>query len=137
MAEDAMNGVTLFPNDTAIQKLGDAVAPSMQILDDVIAAGDAYWQLIAQDAKRDLYTSLVVRMRASLPAGDVASREALEVKLLPWEEDAARAQTAVASLARHSSQVASRDPVIHNIVEHIPPAPTTVSVRPQKPAPRP
>jgi hypothetical protein len=96
LAEAAMNALTISPDALSISRLDAAVAPSVAILDDVIAAGDAHYRTIAEAAKLDLYDSMIVRERASRTKSDVASIDALETKLDPWRALADRAANAIA-----------------------------------------
>lgn len=96
LAEAAMNALTISPDALSISRLDAAVAPSVAILDDVISTGDPYYKKVAQEAKLDLYDSMIVRERASRTKSDVASIDALETKLDPWRALADRAANAIA-----------------------------------------
>ena len=67
VAEVAMNQLTVRPDIDSLAELGGAVAASMDMLDDVIRIGDPYWNVIAQNAKHDLYVGMIVRTRVSSP----------------------------------------------------------------------
>lgn len=118
LAEDAMNELRLSPDAASIDRLDAAVAPSLALLDGVIVAGDAYWKVIAEDAKRDLYVGMIVRERASIPSGDRVAHDALEPKLAPWQEDTSQAIAAIARLTREDPALSGRDPVIARAAGH-------------------
>jgi hypothetical protein len=116
MAVVAMNELVPAPDDASIARLNAAVAPSMALLDSVIGAGDPYWIIVAQDAKRGLYVGMLVRERASLRDADFHARDALEVKLAPWLTEASRATVAITQLGRSDPELAKRDPLVAGIV---------------------
>jgi hypothetical protein len=114
-AEVAMNRVTVAPDATSIAQLDLAVAPSLTLLDGVIAHGAPYWSMIAEDAKRDLYTSMIVRERSSIGDADPAVHAALEPRLARWQDGAARAGEAIAVLEHDNPRIGDRDAVIGHI----------------------
>jgi hypothetical protein len=119
VAEVAMNQLTVRPDIDSLAELGAAVAASMDMLDDVIRLGDPYWNVIAQNAKHDLYVGMIVRTRVSLD-GDVSAHEELEAELAPWRDDASRAIDAIAAIAVEDPTLAKRDAVIADIVRQLP-----------------
>ncbi len=85
----------LTPDDAGVKALTDAVAPSFALLDDVIKANDAALSPIAAKAKSDLYVSMAVRLRNSIPPITMQTvgtalqehdqaHAALEPKIKPW-----------------------------------------------------
>ncbi|MGH7633487.1 MAG: hypothetical protein ACRENC_07135 [Gemmatimonadaceae bacterium] len=116
MAMVAMDDIAPAPDDVAIARLNVAVAPSIVLLDSVIGAGDPYWVLVAQDAKRGLYIGMIVRVRASLVNADSRAHDALEVRLAPWQTEASRATRAIIELDRSDPELARRDPVAAGIM---------------------
>lgn len=120
LAEDAMNALSLSPSAASIAQLNAAVAPSLALLDGVIRTGDPYWELVAQDAKRDLYSSMIVRVRRTLPADDASARASLEPRLTAWQASESRAETAMADLGRAHPDLARRDAVVAGIARRIP-----------------
>lgn len=116
MAMVAMDDIAPAPDDVAIARLNVAVAPSVALLDSVIGAGDPYWVMFAQDAKRGLYIGLIVRVRGSLVNADSRAHDALEVKLAPWQTEASRATRAIMDLDRSDPELAKRDPVVAGIL---------------------
>lgn len=93
----------------SVAELEAAVTPSLELLDGVIAAGDPTQAILAEHAKGELYTSLAVRMLATIPpaTGDQASvalrdtrKEVLDSYLQPWREKALAAFERVVQLAK-------------------------------------
>jgi len=118
-AEEAMNKLTLAPTDASIAQLNAAVSPSLALLDDVVTnVNDPYWKIIATDAKRDLFSSMVVRQRNSISGVNMAARDALEPKLVAWQARAASAGPSVPQLSRAHPDLASRDQVIGYIAQN-------------------
>jgi hypothetical protein len=120
MAEVAMNALDVQPDAASIARFDAAVAPSLAMLDNVIRVGGPYWNVIAEDARRDLYVGMIVRERQSVT--DAASREDLEARLGPWQDGAARSIDAIAALARSNPELARRNAVIGYVIEHLPAA---------------
>jgi len=113
MAEEAMNGLTLAPTRPSIAELEASVTPSLQLYENVINnVDDPYWKMVANDAKRDLYTGMVVRQRNSIDGVNMPARNKLEPKIAPWRDVAAGANAAVADTARAHPDIAQRDPTI-------------------------
>ncbi|HEU4733463.1 MAG TPA: hypothetical protein VFT22_36470 [Kofleriaceae bacterium] len=118
MAEEAMNALALSPDAGSIHKLDAAVAPSLALLEAVIARGDPYWSVIAEDAMRDLYVGMVVRERRSIPGGNVAALAAFEPLLAPWRDAAAHASGRITELAEANPSLAKQDRVIGAVIAH-------------------
>jgi hypothetical protein len=116
IADIAMNALILTPDDVSISRLNAALAPSMALLDSVISTGDPYWIVVAQGAKRDLYVGMIARERASLVNADPHVRNALEVGLTPWRNEASRATVAIIELGRSDPELGNRDPVIAAVI---------------------
>ena len=116
MAMVAMGEIVAAPDDASIARLNAAVAPSIVLLDSVIGAGDSYWVMVAQDAKRGLYIGMIVRVRASLVDADSRAHDALEVKLAPWQTEVSRATRAIIELDRSDPELAKRDPVVAGVL---------------------
>lgn len=116
LAETAMNAAKVAPDDRSIDRLDEATATSVAILDDVSDLGDPYWKMIAEDARRDIYVGMVVRARASITCPTMCAIEELEDKLTGWLGEAAEAKATVATLACTHPEL-QRDPVIAGIVQ--------------------
>lgn len=91
MAEEKLNALHLAPDDASINAVNDATKASFDMFEAAIQAGDATLTPIAQQAKADLYQSMVVRMRASAApmtmekfAQATADHAAIESKIKPW-----------------------------------------------------
>jgi hypothetical protein len=93
------NALTLTPSDDSIAALSAAAKPSLDLLDAAIAAADPVWTPVAQKARADLFLSMAVRMRNSIPpitmqtvGPDLAAHDqahaALEPKIKPWLDQA-------------------------------------------------
>ncbi len=115
LAEEEMNHVEATGTDDSITQLEDAVQPSLEMLDHVIALGDPYWTMVAQDAVRDIYAGMVVRERAAF-GNDAAAIALLEPKVAPWEIASHMAAVEVEHIAKQHPELASRDPVIAKLV---------------------
>lgn len=119
-ASHAMDAAAVTPDAASLRRLEASVAPSLAMLDQVIASGDPYWKLVAMDAQRDIYTGMVVRARTA-SSDTPAARAALEPQLAPWQQDADAKITAMADILRTNPELAQRDPVIAFVargVEH-------------------
>jgi hypothetical protein len=97
LAEDAMAKLALQPDPASVAALQAAAGPSLAILDDVIDHGDPHWKLLADMAKADLYTGMVVRMRVA--NSDPLDHAKLEPRLVPWLDGASRATEQARELA--------------------------------------
>lgn len=94
-AEGKFDALHLAPDDASIAAMNSAAAPSLQLLDEVIHAGDATFAPIATKAKSGLLVAMAVRMRNSIPpitattVGPALTEHdqahaALEPKLASW-----------------------------------------------------
>lgn len=112
MAEDALSRLSITPDRTSVQAMNRAVAPSVAILDRVIAEAAPAQQLVAQNAKRDLYEGLVVRARASIPHANIAAETKLDPLVAPWQNEARQAELAMRQLTRAHPELAQGDQVV-------------------------
>jgi len=87
-ASVAMNQLTLGPNLASTDKLEHAIAPSLLMLDDVIANGDAKSQDLARVTKSDLIDAMVVRMR--IATNDPNDHAGIEKRLAFWTDRASK-----------------------------------------------
>jgi len=101
-----------------------ATRQSVELLDDVIAAGDPTIKIMAEHARAELYSSMAVRMMSTIPAPAATtdslalrdSRKAiLEIQLRPWREQANASDRRVVELATASPQLA-KNPVVKTAV---------------------
>lgn len=117
-AEEALSRLTIRPDNASVQEMNRAVAPSLAMLDDVIAHAPPDRQLIAQDAKRDLFQGLIVRTRSSLHHADITAQNRLDPLVTPWQDEAHQAQMAMRELVRTHPQLAQGDQVVAPLAGH-------------------
>jgi hypothetical protein len=97
--------------------LATAVAPAMALFDNVIAQGDPYYSMLAEDAKRDVYEGMAVRLRRAVqPDDEVASIEA-DMLVANWLDNVALSTVRITELAENDPDAANRDPVISAITQ--------------------
>jgi hypothetical protein len=97
--------------------LATAVAPAIALFDNVIAQGDPYYSMLAEDAKRDVYEGMAVRLRRAVPPGDeVASIEA-NMLVSNWLDNIALSTVEITALAEKYPDAANADPVITAITD--------------------
>ena len=98
-AESRFATLKLTPDDAGIKAISDAAKASFDLLDEVIKSGDAQVTPIATKAKADIYVSMAVRMRNSIPPITMQTvgapliehdqaHAALEPKIKPWLDSA-------------------------------------------------
>ena len=88
LARERLAQAQLHPDRASIASLDMLAQPSIAILDDVLAHGDAFWRRAADAAKADLLVGMVVRMRAV--ANDPQDHAGIEPKLAMWMDRASR-----------------------------------------------
>jgi hypothetical protein len=101
-----MDDVKLAGDDAALNALASAIKPSVAILDEVVRGGDPAYQIIAQDAKGDLYVNMVVRMRVA------------EAQLMPWLKQAAASSKEAVRIAKLHPELLTSDPVVTSAAHH-------------------
>ncbi|HEY1558090.1 MAG TPA: hypothetical protein VGF94_24840 [Kofleriaceae bacterium] len=100
-AEVRMSALKLTPDDASIQALTAAAQPSLDALSEIIKGADGTYSTMATKLRADIYSSMAVRMRNSIPpitmdtvgqalADHDKAHTDLEPKLKPWL-DAAQA----------------------------------------------
>ena len=98
-AEVRMAALKLAPDDASIQALTGAAQPSIDLLNEVIKGGDGTYSAMATKARADLFASMAVRMRNSIPpitmdtvgqalADHDKAHADLEPKIKPWLDQA-------------------------------------------------
>jgi hypothetical protein len=111
----------LTPTPAGAHALEQEMAPSVALLDGVIAAADPDRQIIALHAKGDLFQGAVVRMLSAIPplppkpTGDLLAAHdelvnATNEYVRPWRERAAAAYAEVARIA--AEEPISKNPVV-------------------------
>jgi hypothetical protein len=118
LAEHAMSSASVSGDHASVKRLDAAVQPSIAMLDEVIATGDPYWQLIAKDAQRDIYTSMIVRERTA-SSGTPEARAQLEPLLAPWQADAQHRVAEMQNLLRTNPELARRDQVASHVAGEV------------------
>lgn len=108
--------VTSADLETA-NSLATAVAPAIALFDNVIAQGDPYYSMLAEDAKRDTYEGMAVRLRRTVQPGDEVARIQADMLVANWLDNIALATVTVADLASKHPDAAERDPVISAIAQ--------------------
>lgn len=106
------------------RQLTEAIAPSVALLDQVIAQGDPSARIMAQHAKGDLYIGLVVRLRNTVPPVPAGSsnqqhlaylQREIEPRTYDWLARADRAFGDVRDVANANPAIVD-DPVVGNVI---------------------
>ncbi|MDB4957484.1 MAG: hypothetical protein JWO36_5053 [Myxococcales bacterium] len=122
LAEERMRPLSLVDCEMSVRDLNEAATPSLELLDDVIAAAEPSWRIVALHAKGELLSSMSVRMLMTVPrppagAGDeaIALRDMrvtmLQSLLQPWLDLAQDAFKQVDRLARAQPELAKNQVV--------------------------
>jgi hypothetical protein len=106
---ERLRGIELQGDDASMKKLADAVAPTLAILDQVMQVSDPAQQIIAAQAKGDVYDAMVVRMRNT-------GRNGLEAQLAPWSRAANAAYADATRIAKQHPELANANPVVASAV---------------------
>jgi len=124
IAEAKLATLQLVDAHESVLAVDDATAHSMALYDEVIANGDVVTQIVAEQAKGDLYTNMSVRMMATVPpatAGDSGATlratrtQILEDQLAPWRARAAASAERIVALAKANPKLA-QNPVVQAAV---------------------
>lgn len=110
----------------AIQAFGDAVSPSITLLDEVIQFGEPASAIVAERAKGDLYVALAVRLRSTIPPVSPTTvglalqqhddaHAAIEPAVRPWLQAGDRAFLHATQLAQSHPELGP-NPVVANAV---------------------
>lgn len=97
--------------------LATAVAPAIALFDNVIASGDPYYSILAEDSKRDIYEGMAVRLRGAAQPGDRVARIQADMLVANWEDNIANSTVRIAQLAEQNPEAADRDPVVSAIAQ--------------------
>jgi len=128
LAGQRMKPLSLVDCEQSVRELDAAAAPSLTVLDDVIAAGVARWKLIALHARGTLLASMADRMATTVPeppdgSPDTAYRlrdlrqEMLQPLLAPWRDQARDAFAEVVRGAGEDARLVEHDPGLRRAVE--------------------
>jgi hypothetical protein len=125
LADAKLATLELLDCSESVLAVDAAVAPSLELLDQVIAAGDASMQVLAQHAKAELFTNMAIRMQSTVPAAAGSTAEAyalrdsriaiVETLIDPWRDQARDAHQAVVDLAKAHHEL-QRNPVVQTVV---------------------
>jgi hypothetical protein len=107
---------TIVNPSAGIAPLGDAAAPSILLLDEVIAYCDPETAILAQHAKGDIYVSLAVRLRNTVPPDTAVStrtdlvqhaaiRASIEPAARAWLAAGARAFGEAVAMSEHHPEL--------------------------------
>jgi len=123
-----LNGAqrTLVAPEASRDALSQAARPVLDMLDDVITAGDPAASILAQAAKANIYDGMAVRLRDTVPpisattTGEALAQHdrrhaEIEPMLTPWLDHATAANQAVAALGERHPELQS-DPVLQTAV---------------------
>ena len=97
--------------------LATAVAPAIALFDNVIAQGDPYYSILAEDAKRDIYEGMAVRLRHAAQPGDSVARIEADMLVANWLDNIALSTVQITALADKHPDAANADPVITAITD--------------------
>jgi len=125
-ANAAVADLTLVDAEASVHEVDHATANAFGLLDEVAAAGDPRWQIVALHAEGDLLTTMTRRMHDTVPPAGAGATPAavalhdsrlqlLQAHLQPWLERAQHAFEQVDQLARENPQLAN-SPLVANAV---------------------
>jgi hypothetical protein len=109
VAADRFQALTLTGDDASMKALAEAVKPALAMLDQITQGSDPAYQIMAAQAKGDLYDSMVVRMRNT-------GRSDLEPQLLPWSQAAAVAYAEAVRVAKAHPELINSNLVVASAV---------------------
>jgi hypothetical protein len=122
MVDIRLRQLSLIDCEKSVLDVQAAAAPSLQILDDVIAANEPAWKMIALHAKGDLLSNLSIRMLTTVPqpaAGaseDAWALHGMRVQMLiglvqPWVDQSRDTFKEVDRLSKLSPELAKNQAV--------------------------
>ena len=118
---------TLVEPGPARQALDDAARPAIELLDDVIGAGDPVASIIANSTKANIYVGMIVRLRNTVPpisattvgpalAAHDQHHAEIEPMVTPWVDRVATAYAAIDEIAEAHAPMLGNDPVVQAAV---------------------
>ncbi|MDB4962927.1 MAG: hypothetical protein JWP01_2926 [Myxococcales bacterium] len=120
VSDAKINALQLIDGNESIVAIEEAIAPSIELLDDVAAQSDAASKVMALHAKAQLYSNATSRMLKTVPATNQSTQESqalrdarraiLEAMMAPWREKQLEAHQAVVDVAKLNPQLA-KNPV--------------------------
>jgi hypothetical protein len=110
-ANAALATLQLVDAEASVQEVDRATSNSIGLLDEVAAAGDPKWAIVALHATGDLLATMTKRMIDSVPANQPAELRDMRTQMLqphlqPWIERTQKAFAEVDRLAKANPQVA-------------------------------
>ena len=122
LADHAMKPLVLCDCEQSVHEIEEAAAPSLALLDEVFAAGDATTKILARHARGEMLSSFVARMLATVPPPPNGTSEALALRDLrldlvqplvePWRAKARSAHEEVDRLAKAHPQLAKNQAIV-------------------------
>jgi hypothetical protein len=109
LLEDRVGALTLTGDDASLKALAEAFKPTVAILDQLMQGSDPTYQILAAQAKGDLYDAMVVRIRNT-------GRSNLEPQLAPWSQAAAVAYAEAVRVAKLHPDLIDGNPVVASAV---------------------
>lgn len=117
-AEERMRPLQLIDSELSAHQLEEAIAPSLQLLDEVIASGGPRWQIAAFHAEGALRQGMAVRLLATLPVlpenpspervrmHDLRA-QMLRARVQPWLDRAQQDFAEVGRIAKQHAELAN------------------------------
>jgi len=125
LADARLATLSLLDCSESVLAIEEVVAPSIDLLGQVIAAGDASMQVLAQHAKAELYTTMMMRMLSTVPPAAGTTPEAyalrdsrlaiVESLIERWRIEARDAHHAVVEIAKAHPEL-QKNPVVQTVV---------------------
>jgi hypothetical protein len=130
LASARMDLVSLTsPDLETANELAFAVAPSIALLDNVISLNDPYWTILAEDAKRDTYRSMAMRMRRTVRPDDDLGQIRVDALVANWLSNVDLSTMRVVEIAEKNPELIQRDSVVFAIAKSASEDATQVATR--------
>jgi hypothetical protein len=109
----------------SIAAVDAAIEPSVALLDEVVAAGEAPTQILAEHAKADLYSAMRSRLASTVPPSDGSDagnalrdsrRAVLDAQLAPWDAAIKTSAEHVVELVKANPKLAT-NPALETAIE--------------------
>lgn len=122
LADQKTKPLVLCDCEQSVREIEAAIQPSLDMLDEVFAMGDASQQILARTAQGEMLQSFATRMLGTVPPPLNPSEEAialhdtrvqmLQPLIVPWQQQSQAAFNAVDQLARKNPQLAKNQAVV-------------------------
>lgn len=122
LADVNLKQLSLVDSELSVRQLDTATKPSVDLYDQVAAAGEPTWQIVALHAEAELLSSLVTRMQATVPVAGTTDEaialhdmrvSMLDPLLQPWRERAHQAFGDIARVSKAHPELA-KNPVVQS-----------------------